>query len=121
LARERVERLCYVDKVPTPDGDEDPIGLELERGRRRTRPNPEGGGEGLGDAGRGRRGDDEPGQGQRRAGRGQQEHARGVLLLAAHGQEGVLLDRDASGVQRRDERANVVSRDVIRGQGDVRR
>jgi len=36
-----------------------------------------------------------------------------VLLLAAHGQEGVLLDRDASGVQRHDEWANVVSRDVI--------
>ena len=29
-----------------------------------------------------------------------------------------LLDRDAGGVQRRDERANVVSRDMICGQGD---
>jgi hypothetical protein len=44
-----------------------------------------------------------------------------VLLLAAHGQERVPLDRDAGGVQRLDERANVVSRDVIRGQGDVYR
>jgi len=56
-----------------------------------------------------------------RAGRGQQEHAPGVLLLPAHRQERVPLDHDAGGVQRRSEWANVVSRDVIRGQGDVRR
>jgi len=121
LGRERVERLCYVDKIPAPDGDKHAVGLELERGRRRTLPipDPKGGGEGIGDAGWGRRGADEPGQGQGRAGHGQQEHAPGVLLLAAHGQEGAPLDRDAGGVQRLDERAAGGSRDVIRGQGDV--
>ncbi len=38
-----------------------------------------------------------------------------MLLLTTHGQEGVPLDRDASGVQRSGERASGVSRDVIRG------
>jgi len=106
LGREPIERLCYVDKVPTPDRDKHAVGLELERGRRRTlpAPDPEDGGEGRGDAGRSCRGDDEPGQGQGRAGRGQQEHARGVLFLAAHGQEGVALDRDAGSVQHVGER-----------------
>jgi len=42
-----------------------------------------------------------------------------MLLLTAHGQEGVPLDRDASGVQRRSEQAAGGSRDVIRGQGDA--
>jgi len=37
-----------------------------------------------------------------------------VLFLPAHGQEGVPLDRDACGVQRRGEQAGGVSRDVIR-------
>jgi len=98
LDRERVERRCYVEYVAAPDRDKHALGLELERGRCRVLPTPKRGGEGGGDAGRGRRGADEPGQGQGRAGRGQQEHAPRVLLLAAHGQEGVPLDRDASGV-----------------------
>ncbi len=45
LGRERVERLCYVDKIPAPNGDEDPVGFELERGWHRTPPHPKGGGE----------------------------------------------------------------------------
>ena len=121
LGRERVERRCYVDKVPAPDRDKHAIGLELERGRGRALPNPnpdpKGGGEGRGDAGRGRRGDDEPGQRQGLAGRGQQEHAPGVLLLAAHRQKGVPLDHDASGVQRRSERVYGTSGDLIRCKG----
>ncbi len=56
LARERVERLRYVDKIPASDGDEHAVGLELERSRCRAHPNPERGGEGRGDAGQGRRG-----------------------------------------------------------------
>jgi len=93
LGREPVERRCYVEYVAASDRDKHALGLELERGRCRVLPTPKRGGEGGG-----RRGADEPGQGQGRAGRGQQEHAPGVLLLAAHGQEGVPLDRDAGGV-----------------------
>jgi len=37
-----------------------------------------------------------------------------VLLLAAHGEERVALDRDAGGVQGVGEQAGGVSRDVIR-------
>ncbi len=37
-----------------------------------------------------------------------------MLLLTAHGQEGVPLDRDASGVQGVGERAGGIGRDVIR-------
>ena len=83
-----------------PDRDKHAISRELECGRGRVlpTPDPEGGGEGGGDASRGCRGDNEPGQRQGRAGRSEQEHARGVLLLAPHGQEGVPLDRDAGGV-----------------------
>ncbi len=42
-----------------------------------------------------------------------------MLLLAAHGQEGEALDRNAGVVQRVGERAGSVRRDVIRRQGDV--
>jgi len=104
-----------------PDGDKHAIGLELERGRRRTLPIPKDGGEGWGNVGRGCRGDDEASQGQGRAGRGEQKYAPGMRLLPAHGQEGEALDRDANGVQGVGERANVVSRDAIRGQSDARR
>ncbi len=52
-----------------------------------------------------------------RAGRGEQEHAPGVLLLAAHGQEGAPLDRDAGGVQRVGERVYGASGDLIRCEG----
>jgi len=121
VGREFVERPYYVDKIPAPDGDKYAIGLELERGRGRALPNPEGGGKGRSDIGRGCRGGDEAGQGQRRAGRGQQEHAPGVLLLIAHGQERMPLDGDAGGVQGVGERAGGIGRDAIRGQGDVRR
>jgi hypothetical protein len=79
------------------------------------------GGKGRGDAGQGRRGGDEAGQRQGRAGRGQQKHAPGVLLLTAHGQEGVPLDRDSSGMQRLGKWVSGVSRDVICGQGDGQR
>jgi len=44
-----------------------------------------------------------------------------VLLFTPHGQEGVPLDHDIGVVQGIGEWANVVSRDVIRGQDNVRR
>ncbi len=93
------------------------LSWSVARAERSPTPNPKGGGEGRGDARWGRLGGDKPGQGQGRAGRGQQEHAPGVLLLPAHGQERVPLDRDAGGVQRLNERVYGASGDLIRCKG----